>query len=252
VHTGIVAVRADPSRDALVVDVSTSLAPVLLAIVGRVRRMFDTGADPATIAAHLAGDPLLFDRVAARPALRVMGAFEPFEWATRAVLGQQISVRAALTLGARLVETFGRTVPLESISGFADAPTRTWPTAADLASATDDRIASIGLTKTRARTLRGLSEAVADGRIRLDGSEDEAALRERLLAVPGIGPWTADYIAMRALAWPDAFPAGDLALRKALGGLSTKACEERAEAWRPWRAYAAAHLWMGSAEETGT
>lgn len=252
---GIVAIEADRARCALVVRASTGLASALPAIAARVRRMFDTNADLSAIAAHLGTDPLLAERVAARPALRVMGAFDPFEWATRAVLGQQISVRAALTIGARLVERFGEEVATAGAAEeFAGAPTRAWPSPAVLAAASVDALSSIGLTKARAQTLRGLAAAIDEGTLRLDGEEDPAVTRARLLALPGVGPWTADYIAMRALAWPDAFPAGDLALRKAVGGaeLSAKECERRAEVWRPWRAYAAAHLWTGSAEETGT
>src|SRR5262249_5539318 len=157
--------------------------------------------------------------------------FDPFEWAARAVLGQQVSVRAALTIAGRLVERFG--VPLDA-PGIPDRPTHAWPDAARLAGVTEDAIASLGLTPARARTLRGLAVAVADGSLVLDRTVDPAAMRGQLLALPGIGPWTADYIAMRALGWPDAFPAGDLGLRKALGGISAAECERRSSAWRPW------------------
>ena len=112
-------------------------------------------------------------------------------------------------------------------------------------------LSSLGLTRMRARPVQSLARAVADGALALDRSADPEATREGLLALPGIGPWTAAYIAMRALGWPDAFPAGDLGLRKALGGISTAECEARSQKWRPWRAYAAAHLWMGLSEETG-
>jgi AraC family transcriptional regulator of adaptative response / DNA-3-methyladenine glycosylase II len=247
-RAGIVAIAPAKGKNALLVDVSTSLAPSLMTIASRVRRVFDTDADPALIGAHLSRDPLLAGRVRARPALRVMGAFDPFEWAVRAVLGQQVSVRAALTIAGRLVERFGIAVE----SAIEGAPRRAWPDAARLASASEQAIASLGLTRVRAKTLRGLAAAVADGRVVLDRSTDPDATRSALLALPGVGPWTADYIAMRALGWPDAFPAGDLGLKKALGGVSSAACEARSERWRPWRAYAAAHLWMGLSEETGT
>src|SRR5262249_27662381 len=150
------------------------------------------------------------------------------------------SVRAALTIAARLVDRLG-----EIVDAGDGAPTRAWPGAERIASASEDAIASLGLTGARVRTLRGLARAVAAGSLVLDRTTDPGAMRERLLALPGIGPWTADYIAMRALGWPDAFPAGDLGLRKALGGASTAECERRSSRWRPWRAYAAAHLWLG-------
>ena len=245
---GVVAITPAKGRDAIVVEVSSPLAPALMTIAARVRRLFDTDADPALIGAHLSRDPLLKTKVRARPALRVMGAFDPFEWAVRAVLGQQVSVRAALTIAGRLVAKLGVRVsdPREGVPAFA------WPDAGRLAEASEEAIASIGLTRVRARTLRGLARAVAEGRLTLDRTADPAETTEALLALPGIGPWTAEYIAMRALGWPDAFPAGDLGLRKALGGVSTVECEARSERWRPWRAYAAAHLWMGLSEEMGT
>lgn len=247
-RTGVVAVTPAKGRAAVVVEVSSSLAPSLMAIAARVRRLFDSDADPGAIGAHLARDPLLRPRLRARPGLRVMGAFDPFEWAVRAVLGQQVSVRAALTIAGRLVAKLG--VPVER-GDRAGAPSLAWPDAARLADASEDAIASLGLTRARARTVRVLARAVADGALVLDRGADPAATREALLALPGIGPWTAEYVEMRALGWPDAFPAGDLGLRKALDGISTAECEARAERWRPWRAYAAAHLWMGLSEETG-
>ncbi len=245
---GTIAIRAAKGRDAVVVEVSSSLASSLMAITARTRRLFDSDADPTLIGQHLSRDKLLAKRVAARPALRVMGAFEPFEWAVRAVVGQQISVRAALTISGRLLTKLG--VPIER-DGSAEGPAFPWPDAPRLAGAKEETITSIGVTRARARTVLVLARAVADGALVLDRGADPAATREALLALPGIGPWTAQYIEMRALGWPDAFPSGDLGLRKALGGVSTAACEARSERWRPWRAYAAAHLWMGLSEETG-
>lgn len=247
--TGTIAMTPAKGRDAIVVDVSSSLAPSLMTIAARTRRLFDADADTATIGKHLSRDKLLAKRVRARPALRVMGAFDPFEWSIRAVLGQQISVRAALTIAGRLLVKLG--IPLKGQrNAHAEMPAFAWPDAARLAGAKEETIASLGLTRVRARTLLGLARAVADGALVLDRSADPTTTREALLALPGIGPWTAQYIEMRALGWPDAFPAGDLGLRKALGGISTAACEARSEKWRPWRAYAAAHLWMGLTEET--
>jgi AraC family transcriptional regulator, regulatory protein of adaptative response / DNA-3-methyladenine glycosylase II len=218
----------------LIVEVSAGLSAVIDEIVERVRLTFDVEADLARIGAHLSKDRRLAPRVRARPGLRVMSAFDPFEWATRAVLGQQVSVRAARTLAARLVARFGR-----EVSGEAK---RAWPSPARLAEEREETLAAIGLTRARARTLLGLANAVASGAVVLDRA-DVAGTRERLLALPGIGPWTADYIALRALGGADAFPAGDLGLRKALGNVTTAACEARSQRWRPYRAYAAMYLW---------
>ena len=249
--SGVLSIRPVPERSAIAVEVSSPLAPALMTIAARARRMFDSDADPIAIGAHLAQDPLLAPRVASRPALRVMGAFDPFEWAIRAVLGQQISVRGARTIAGRLLAQFG--VPLGRVGRDGDegAPAFAWPDAARLAEAKEEALASIGLTRARARTVASVARAVAGGALSLDRGADPAVVRAALLAVPGVGPWTAQYIEMRALGWPDAFPAGDLGLRKALGGISTAECEARAERWRPWRAYAAAHLWKGLSEETG-
>ncbi len=248
VRTGILTMAPAKGRDAIIVDASSALAPALMTIASRVRNLFDSDANLLQIAQHLSRDPILKSRVRARPALRVMGALDPFEWAIRAVLGQQVSVRAALTIASRLVERFG--IPVAS--DLEGAPTHAWPDAQRLADVPNESLAALGLTKARAKTVHEISRAVAEGRVVLDRSADPETLMQALLAVPGVGPWTADYIAMRALAWPDAFPSGDLGLRKALGGISAKELEERAERWRPWRAYAAAHLWMGLSEETGT
>lgn len=245
---GTVAISPAPGRDALVVEVSSALGPSLMTIAARTRRLFDADADPTLIREHLSRDERLAESVAARPALRVMGAFDPFEWALRAVLGQQISVRAALTIAGRLLAKFG--VPLKA-GDLEPAPGFAWPDAARLAGATEEAITALGLTRARARTLLGLARAVADGTLVLDRSADPTMTRQALLALPGIGPWTAQYIEMRALGWPDAFPAGDLGLRKALGGVSTAECEAISERWRPWRAYAATHLWIGLSENTG-
>src|SRR5438445_281284 len=214
-------------------------------IAERARRRFDLDADPVLIANHLARSPKLRPLVARRPGLRVPGAWDAFELAVRAVLGQQVTVRGATTLAGRLVRAFG--TPLDQAG---DGLTHLFPRPEALA---DTDLASIGLPRSRAATIRGLARAVARGEIALDaarGLEDAVA---RLAAVPGIGAWTAHYIAMRALGEPDAFPAADLGLRRALGNgagpLAPARVAERAEAWRPWRAYAAMHLWAGLAGE---
>ena len=209
----------------------------LLAIVSRVRRLCDLDADPVSIAAVLSPDALLGPLMDDRPGLRVPGAWDGFELGIRAILGQQISVAGASTLAGRLVARFGK--PLES---GRSGVTHLFPRPQDLAR---DDLASIGLTQKRAATLSAFSEAVSTGNLVLDGSAPPDEIRERLHAIPGIGEWTAEYIAMRALNDPDAFPAADLVLLRAAGATTAREMRRIAERWRPWRAYAAVHLWQG-------
>ena len=229
---GWIRVTNDAQHSFLEVEHSSSLFPVTQALLERVRQLFDLNAEPARIAT------VLGDLAAANPGLRVPGAFNQFEMAVRAIIGQQVSVRGASTLAGRLAVVFGEPVetPLPQLK-------RLSPRAADLAAASVETLQKIGLTRARATTIQNLAEAVASGRIDLGGLVSSAARRERLLTVPGIGPWTVDYLEMRAFRQPDAFPAGDLALRKALGVTTSDAALETAERWRPWRAYAVVHLW---------
>ena len=209
----------------------------LIGLVARIGRLFDLGADPARIAAHLKRDRRLAHLVLARPGLRVPGAWDGFELAVRAVLGQQISVKGATTLSGRIVDTWG-TKSEVSRPGL----THVFPAPGLLATAD---LAGIGLPRARAETIRAVAAGVRDGTLTLDSSRGLDETVARLVALPGIGPWTASYIAMRACGEPDAFPGSDLGLRKAYGGdIDARALEQRAEAWRPWRAYAAMHLWM--------
>ena len=234
---GWIRAALDPRRPTLAVDVSTSLARSLMAIASRVRALFDLDAEPHAIDTHLARDPLLRPLVRRTPGLRVPGAFDSFELAARAVLGQQVSVRGATTLAGRLARAFGE--PLETPHAGID---RLFPTAELLARARPDEIAAIGLPRARAATLHALATAIKSGAVVLDSTADAASTCEALDLVPGIGPWTAQYVAMRALRAPDAFPASDLGLARALG-LAPRELAERASAWSPWRAYAAMHLW---------
>ncbi|MEP6697894.1 MAG: AlkA N-terminal domain-containing protein, partial [Pseudonocardiales bacterium] len=210
----------------------------LAGVVQRCRRLFDLDADPASVAAVLSADPALAALVTARPGLRVPGGVDGFELAMRAILGQQVSVAGARTLAARLVARFGK--PLTAPDG---GLTHAFP-AADAVAAGD--LDGLGLTGTRVRAVTALAEAVAEGHLDLSPGADRQQTRERLLALPGIGPWTVDYIAMRALADPDAFPETDLVLRRAM---SRHAITET-ERWRPWRAYAAMHLWTDQGATT--
>ncbi len=230
--------RPDPERAHVVLRVHATDHTRLIDVVERVRRLFDLGADPLRIATHLRRDAGLRGIVGKLAGLRVPGSWDPFELAVRAILGQQVTVRAATTLAGRLAERFGTPAELG-----ADL-TRLFPTPATLA---DAPVESIGIPGARATTIRTLAAAVADGRLAFDASDGADALAARLCALPGIGPWTAEYVAMRALGEPDAFPAGDLGVRAALGNgagpVSTKDAHARAERWRPWRAYAVMYLW---------
>jgi AraC family transcriptional regulator of adaptative response / DNA-3-methyladenine glycosylase II len=235
---GWLSVSTIANRHLLAVDLSTALAPSLPAILARLRNLFDLDAQPDVIAGHLARDPLLANGVAERPGLRVPGAFDSFELAMRAVLGQQVTVRGATTLAGRFAERFGETIdtPLPGLN-------RITPTAQALSVARLTTLTALGLPATRAESLRNLARAVSRGEIDLEPGVDPTTIISRLIELPGIGPWTAEYIAMRGLRWPDAFPAGDLGLMKATGMTSAKELERVAERWRPWRSYAALHLW---------
>jgi AraC family transcriptional regulator, regulatory protein of adaptative response / DNA-3-methyladenine glycosylase II len=211
----------------------------LAAAVQRCRCLLDLDADPAAVAAVLGADPLLAPLVRQRPGLRVPGHVDGFELAVRAVLGQQVTVKGARTLAERLVRKLG--TPLAA----PDGPlTHLFPSAEAVAG---DDLSGVGLTGPRARALRALAGAVADGAVTLDPGADPAETRRALLALPGIGPWTAEYVALRALGDPDAIPLTDLGLRQALRSLGApqgaKALAALAEGWRPWRSYATLHLW---------
>jgi AraC family transcriptional regulator, regulatory protein of adaptative response / DNA-3-methyladenine glycosylase II len=231
---GWVDVTLDEKSSALVVRVQCDDPCSLFFIIERVRAMFDVNADSCEIAECLAGDATLAGWVRAAPGLRVPGSWSGFELATRAILGQQLSVKGAATLAGRLVSAFGQPV---STPGQL---THLFPTADVLA---DADLRRAGLTRLRADTVRALARHVCDGRIRFDGVVDAEAFLDRLCDVHGIGRSTAQYVAMRALGEPDAFPSGDLGLLRAVGVGTPRELERCAEAWRPWRAYAAMHIW---------
>jgi len=217
----------------------------LLGVVTKLRRMFDLDANPQAIADTFHDDPILGRLIARRPGLRLPGGWDGFEIAVRAILGQQISVAAARTLATRIVQRWGEALPASPMPGLD----RLFPTPAALAQAD---LREIGLTTTRAATVRGMVQALLDGRVDFLAEQTLDEFVARWIALPGIGEWTAHYMAMRALSDPDAFPAADLILRREAGidgvPLSTKALTVRADAWRPWRAYAVIHLWRGTAD----
>lgn len=238
-RAGLVRVRDDAARSVLIAEIPIELAGAAMSIAARLRALFDLDAEPMRIAEALGRDRRLARAVARRPGLRVPGAWDGLEIAVRAVLGQQVSVRAATTLAARLAARFGELL--------ADG-TRLAPTAGALARAREDDLRAIGLTGARARTLIALGRAVEDGVVVVERGASPEATIAALERVPGIGEWTAQYVAMRALAWPDALPSGDLVLRRALGLEGAAAVRRRAERWRPWRAYGAMHLWAEAAD----
>jgi AraC family transcriptional regulator, regulatory protein of adaptative response / DNA-3-methyladenine glycosylase II len=217
----------------------------MLTVVTRIRRMFDLDADPQAIATAFQSTPHMRALLSKRPGLRLPGSWDGFEVAVRAILGQQVSVAAARTLASRIVHRYGEALPTPVAPGLECLfPSPEVVVDADLN--------ALGITTARAQSIRGVARAVLDGRVdfRVEQSLDEFVLR--WVALPGIGEWTAHYMAMRALSHPDAFPAADLILRRAASRdgdvLSTKALTQLAEAWRPWRAYAVMHLWRSSSE----
>lgn len=240
---GILEIEPIAGRHALFVHLQLDDLSDLSLLVQRCRHLFDLDADPVAIATVLAADPLLAPLIEARPGMRIPGAIDGFELAVRAILGQQVSVAGARTLAGRLVTALGE--PLAETQGTL---THLFPSPEQLVHAD---LRGQGLTQTRENALRALARAVAEGDLVLDRSADRELTRAKLLHLPGVGPWTASYIAMRALGDPDALPVSDLGLCRAFEqrGLATdpKGMLARTEGWRPWRAYAAQYLWASLA-----
>ena len=227
-------VSLDEANVGVAVQVQFGDPRALFFIVERIRTIFDLNADWAAIVRGLRSDPVLAPRIASHPGLRVPGCWNGFELAVRAILGQQITVKGATALAGRIVRAFGQ--PFAAANNL----THLFPLPEVLA---DADLASVGMPEARAETIRALARGVCEGRISFDGVADSDAFLKRLCEIPGIGKWTAQYVAMRALGEPDAFPSGDLGLLRALDLESSGELERRAEAWRPWRAYAAMYLW---------
>lgn len=229
---GWIEVRHAADRNALRLTVASTLQRGLPALLVAVRRLFDLDCDPDRVAEVLG--PL----AAPRPGLRLPGALDPFEQATRAVLGQQVTVAAATTLAGRIASTFGSPLP----SPFP-ALDRLFPTAAEIATLVPEALAGQRILPTRARCIHAIANAIVTGRLALRPEAPVEQALTVLRALPGIGEWTAQYIAMRCLSWPDGFPHTDLFIRRAFPHFTPAAIIAAAERWRPWRAYATLHLW---------
>jgi AraC family transcriptional regulator, regulatory protein of adaptative response / DNA-3-methyladenine glycosylase II len=240
-HYGFLQVKRPGNAPGLELTLQMNSTANLMNAVQRVRRIFDLEADPMFITAHLAGDPALSSIVSAFPGLRVPGGWDNFEIAIRAIVGQQVSIQAANTIIGRMVRQYGTPLNYSILPGI----THGFPRPGTLASAD---LTGIGLPTKRAATIRSLSSRVASGDIQLEGAGHPEPLKRALLEIPGIGQWTVEYIAMRALREPDAFPATDLVLKRSLAEMFQQEKNphlemKRPEAWRPWRAYAAMYLW---------
>ena len=244
-HTGWLLASFDAPRSQLMLRVSDSLLGALPLVIRRVRAMFDLDADPAAI------NGMLGSSFPGGDGRRVPGAIDGYQLAIEAVLGQQVTVAGARTLGQRLVNQFGEAIdtPWPRLS-------RLFPTPAVLATASSDALGQLGIIRQRQAAIVGIARLVADKRRHLNSSADVHATLAMLKALPGIGDWTAQYIAMRALRWPDAFPAGDIALQKALGVQVLKNPPRQAEhvshAWKPWRSYAVIRAWAGFFDPAST
>ncbi len=238
---GLIEVRPAPGEACLWLELPVAPPGALMPIVARIARMFDLGADLGPIEEHLAADEDLAPLVRAHRGLRVPGSWDPFELGVRAILGQQVSVAAATTLAGRLVESLGTRLQSKHLGLSAIFPSAEAIAGADLS--------SLGVPLKRVQAIQRFAAAVRDQVIRLDGTQPASEVTAALQELPGVGSWTAEYIAMRGLHEPDAFPATDLGIRRSLSRMRPMGRDEiaqRAEAWRPWRAYAAIHLWMGA------
>ena len=239
-YKGWIKVTAAPDKNGLTLEFNHELTPVLPALLGRVRDLFDLNARPDVISRQLGKDKHLAPLVRANPGIRVPGAFNGFEMGLRAILGQQVTVKAATTIAGRLAAAFGERLvtPYPELNRLTPVPLR-------VARASVDELARIGCVSARCKSMIALARAHTSGELSLDNGSyrdpDEAI--QRLAKIPGIGQWTAHYIAMRALRWPDAFPKEDIAMRNNLGGVTARQADEMSQGWRPWRSYAVMHVW---------
>jgi AraC family transcriptional regulator of adaptative response / DNA-3-methyladenine glycosylase II len=237
-YLGWIEVGLSPNKPALRVAVSASLARVLSPVLARVKALMDLSCNPAEVAKALC------KLAEGRPGIRVPGAFDGFEIAVRAIIGQQVTVAAARTVAGRFASSLG-----DPVDTPFDALTTVFPTAARVADTPVGLIAGLGMPAVRARAVVALARSVANGSLLLMPNSNIEATLERLRALPGVGEWTAQYIAMRVLAWPDAFLHTDHGVMKALDEKHAHRVFEAAEIWRPWRAYAVMHLWNSLTQE---
>jgi AraC family transcriptional regulator of adaptative response / DNA-3-methyladenine glycosylase II len=255
VYRGWISVANIREKNSLALTVSPSLLPVLPKVLSRVRLLFDTNCDPPEIYEKLS----VLNKITAGlcvPGTRLPGCFDPFEMSVRAVLGQQITVKAARTLAGRFAAALGEKIltPFEDLTYTFPGPekilkiekTKAPFLQSDISKKTqsaENYLGALGITGARSRSIYALAEALSAGKIDLSPGADPEAETQKLLSLPGFGPWTVQYIGMRALSWPDAFPHTDYGIQKALAGKSPKEILALAESWRPWRAYAAINLW---------
>ncbi len=248
-QTGWIKVSHLPESGQLALQVAPSLSKILMPLLAKVRTQFDLEANPTVIQSHLQGEPILAAQMARHPGLRVPGAFDSFELAIRAILGQQVSVAGATTVSGRLVKMFGESV----VTPFAEV-SHHFPPAALLATLEVENIAKIGVPKTRAATIQNLARFALQGGLQRPPGASAEQMVTHLKTVVGIGEWTAQYIALRALRFPDAFPAGDLGLQKAAAvapqtRITEKQLQQQSQPWSPWRSYAALLLWQSLSKE---
>ncbi len=247
---GWMRVTQDEQKHQLCLELTPSLTPVLMPLLAQVRQQFDLDANPHLIAAHLSQDQLFAAQLAAKPGLRVPGTFDVFELGLRTILGQQVSVAGATTLSARLMAMYGRPAPTPWPQVFLHCPTP-----ACLSELGASAIAQIGIPLSRAETIRNFAKFALQGGLAIKPGMSLVQAVTHLQTVRGIGAWSAQYIALRGLRFPDAFPAGDLGLQKFAAAapaarLTEKALLHRSQAWTPWRAYAAMALWQGHGVKT--
>lgn len=244
--TGWIGVSHGESKHVLQVTFSESLLPSLPQVLGRVRNMFDLYCDPDTIYESLSAMNCIHPNLCVK-GMRVPGCFDPFEMSVRAILGQQITVKAAGTLAGRIASKYGDPVQMP-IAGL----TKTFPTPerlANLPGKMEDCLGTLGVIATRARAIEALARLVLEKKIEFDKCHDSEEEMQKLLEIKGIGQWTASYIAMRAMAWPDAFLETDVGIRCALPGRSPEELRNMAEHWRPWRSYATINLWNSLSDQ---
>ncbi len=245
---GWISVSDRPERNALAVNLSSSLFPVLNQVLARVRFLFDLNCTPQEIEEKL-GDMRIGEDLIFEPGLRLPGSFDPFEMTVRAILGQRITVRAARTLAMRLAVRLGEPVqtPFKELTVAFPGVERI----CDPAQPVEEHLGPLGITRVQARSIRALAEALKQGRIRLGPGADPEREMENLAALPGFGPWTVQVLAMRALGWPDAFPHTDYGVKKALGNPPAKDMPALAQGWSPWRSYAVLCLWNHLSRNNG-